>query len=313
MRRSAPFLVSMLGVLGLALGLTYLVAIGLAFTPGYDQVTFFMIGESDLAFSYNFLLVGIPYVMLVAHLYLRTQLGLWMLDRGWVGEAAAYVEDKQETGLMRSAREASHHRLAQARVHAANADYDSAWKILDNDAFRRRLPGNLTSRWAHWSLEVALRREDLLSFRAVDETIDKKKLKGSAGAAIWACRAEEAARRRDESRWLECLESGAFIARHPRLAHARAIGSLRMPLGELEPDETLRSLLEASDEIHKAYPFLAAEIDALAVYLRYRETGEGPSDDALEELSEEGRHADSRARHVVRSVISVLRSSDEEN
>ncbi len=311
MKKLVPYLVSWLGVLGLAFALTYVVAIALSFTPGFEEITFFLVGESDIEFSYNFLLAGIPYAMLVAHLYMRTQLGLWMLDWGWVDEAEAYVHDKLESGLLRGVREVSHHRLAYARVLAARREYGRAWEILSEDSYRRGAPRGLRLVWDRWALEVALRREDAIGFAAVDDEIGAR-LEGEQGAGIWACRAEEAARRRAESEYQRAIENADYLRSIPRLAHVRAIAKLRMPARGPEASELGAELVASRQEIVRRYPFLEAETDALVQFLRASGGSSLVDPQAIVELTNMLPTGDSRADHVVRTIITMLDASADE-
>lgn len=309
----APTFVSLIGILGLALGLTYLVAIGLAFTPGYDELTHFLVGESDLEFSYNFLWVGLPYLLLIAHLYMRTQLGLWMLDRGMVAEARAYVMDKQETGLMRSSREVAHHWLAMSRILACEGEYDAAWEKLEEHLRRGKVPGSLRGRWAHWAMEVALRREDGIGFTEVSERIDIP-LNDRVGAAVWSCRAEYHARARNYVAFREAVESSNFAwSSHPRLAHARAVGALRIPERVSDPAAIHRELISARSELLDTHPFLDPECAALEAYLEALQDPSNFTADVREELHSFLEQADSRAAFVVKSVLREADARAEEN
>lgn len=306
MRRLAPLVVSLVGIVGLSLAMTYLVIVILAFLPGNEQITFFLVGRSDLAFSYNFLLVLIPYGLLVVYLFARTHLGSWMLGQGWVSEAHEYASTRTRRGVLRSRVEALHHRLTLARAEALGGQYESARDILMDPANLAGVRGGLEKRWIRWALEVSLRREDAVEFESVWERLEKPT--GARAAPLWACRAEALARKADYDGAARALANARFAdPTCSRIAHAEAVARLRMPDRGRGAASILQDLVSARDELVREMPFLREEIEALIVFLEF---SADPSCAGEVKVSA----GDSRTRFVVsevRDAMSIEHDSEE--
>lgn len=306
MKRWAPLLVSLIGIVGLSLAMTYMVAVILAFLPGYERITFFLVGRSDLAFSYNFLLVLVPYALLVVYLFARTRLGSWMLDKGWVDEAREYAATRTKTGVLRSRQEALHHRLTLARAEALGGQYESARDILMDPANLSAIRGGLKKRWIRWALEVALRRENAVEFESAWEKLEKPT--GTTAADLWACRAEILARKADYDGFARALANARFAdSKCSRITHAEAVAKLRMPGRGRGAASILQDLVSTRDDLVRMMPFLRDELEALIVFLEF--SGDPACASELKVST-----TDSRTRFVVsevRDAISIEHDSEE--
>lgn len=204
----AARVVSAIGILGLALSATFLFAVYLAFKPGHAELTYFFVGRSDRELSLVvFGLAAVPYVLLLMHLYLRTHLGDWYLRRGRTDLVKRYVQPRLKISLARSATEVAYLRLSLAKACIRERDYRAALDVLQG---AQRVPRRLQLEFLRWTLEAALRVDDLVTANRVVERLrpEKSKVAGQA----WAAAAELAVRQGDEQAYQQALQNAQWAA-----------------------------------------------------------------------------------------------------
>ncbi len=260
MNRAAPVLISALGVLGLALSLVYLWLVFMAFQPDGDWATNLLIGPSDREFQWTFLAVLAPYFMLVGHLYARTQLGHWLLKRGDVLGAIRYTQDKLESGLSRSHREALSHRLALGKAYAFQGRYDEAWEILTK-GYSPPTHKSDRAAFARWKAEVALRRDSIRDVEDVISGATKLPKSGATVARFWGAVAEARAKQGfrqgfddsfDKARWADSDD--------PRVALAQIAFVLNFDPTPTRCLESIESLDAIESTILAELPLRAGEL-----------------------------------------------------
>src|SRR5690554_3243953 len=266
-KRVYPIFVSMLGTLGLATALAFLAGVFLAFQPGWEEWAEFFVPRGV------YLLV-IPYALLLSHLYLRAQLGVWFLRRGWVEEAIAYCEQRLSHHLMRSRAEALAHRVALARAFAARGDYARARALLEAD-FDVPKRGRARLDIARWRMEVALREENLLrAHRAFDQVAGQLR-PAPARRELDACRAELAVREGERDAYDSAMGRANWKGTpDPRVQWVEVLAALRWEAAEISsaqagniPGDALAINLAKVDRIREAMRILLpqAEGEVLAI------------------------------------------------
>lgn len=308
--RLAPALVSALGSLGLAGAFAYVGALVLSTRSGFEQISEFMIGRSDQEMSYGFLLVAVPYVLLLSHLYLRTRLGDWLLKRGRLDQAQAYASSRLGRNPLRGKREVLAHRIALAKVHAWRCDYDAAWEVLegqvgpDGQTPRR---GPFALEWHRWRLEVALRQENHLRARAAAEAAGEASGPKEERAQVEACIAELAVREGDAQAYDAALRRGGWAkAGEARLAWARAMGGRRFGAGSEELQQTMEALRTARPALEAELPGRRLELAALEAALLAASDRVEEARAMLRSTQDAQGEADPRARHFFEKVYSEL-------
>lgn len=221
MMRFYPFFLSVIGILGLATTMVFVVGVVLSFLPGHQSIAHFFVGRSDLEQSFTFLLAAIPYVLIVAHVYLRTHAGALFMKKGLVGDAIAYCEARLKVTPGRGHKEVAYHRLYLAQALAREANYKAALATLDGV---ERCPATLAGEYAMWELECALRHEDLVRANAIMERIavtHNKRLKLDGNLRLCAVAAELALRQNQKERFTELMEKARWIEGNPALLDVR--------------------------------------------------------------------------------------------
>ncbi len=256
--RIYPTFVSFLGSLGLGTALTYLFGVG-----------FFVWSESE-AWAEFFLawgpwLVGVPVASLVAHLYLRTHLGRWYLERGRVGEAVEYTGERLEHGVLRSRKEALFHRLYLGRAQIAGMDYARALETLTR-GFAMPEWESLEAKYRRWQMEAALRLEDDEMLEEAWREAKRLETGDRESAALRACAAEGAAlageeeacdRHLDEARWSE--------AKRPRVDFAAAVGVAQFAATDADWKHGLELLERSGDDLAESGGVPGREAEVVAV------------------------------------------------
>lgn len=305
MNRVLPLFVSFLGSLGLASAFAYLLLIVRAFGPGGDAVIDFLIGSSDEQLSLGFLTVFIPYVLLLAHMYMRIRVGDWLLDRGAEEGALKYAERRMKSTPLRARKEAIAHRAVVARVYLRRRQYEEAWRVLEA---ARKLPrrGPFLARLRRWQLETALRRENLVDAHQVIEATGSIRSRSGDAAAFHACVAEVAVREGDRPRADEALKRADWADEdHPRTRLVRAFVTARFEAEEIQP------ALDALDDCGgwlDDVPGASAEILAVKARLIARQGDVAMAWDLLERA--DATDADPRSEWVVGQVREELGEAD---
>ncbi|MEZ4461913.1 MAG: hypothetical protein R3E66_19760 [bacterium] len=224
--KALPAIISILGVVGMALSMTFVFAAYLAFQPGWSELTYTLVGRSDRELTYIvFLAAGVPYVLLLTHLFLRTRLGGFYLTRGRSDLAQAYCSQRLKISWLRSATEVAFHRLYLCQAYVRQLDYEQARKTL---AAAERVPRRLQDEYIRWELEIALRQEDLVRCNALKNELRTKRERPSGLA--WAAVAELATRQRDPELFDVAIKNArwALADEDARLVFALQAGHLRL-------------------------------------------------------------------------------------
>lgn len=198
-----PKIVTFLGGAGLAGAVTFFVGVYLAFQPEWERWAEFFV-------PWSIVWMAVPFIMLVAYLYLRTRLGQWYVDHGRIDEAIAYCEERIEPHLvLRSRKEAMFHRLALGRAYLARHEYEKVEEVLDS-GYAVPTRGRLGLEVHRWRMEAALRIENLVRAHEVWNEVEEVKRPRSTRAVLLACRAELAVRERDTSAYEASLEGALW-------------------------------------------------------------------------------------------------------
>ncbi len=254
--RIYPKFVSFLGSLGLGTAMTYLLGVG--FFIWADNQAF-----ADFFIAYGPWLVVLPAGLLIAHLYLRTHLGAWYLERGRSEEALAYTSERLDHGLLRGRKEALFHRLYCGRARIAKMDYGEALNTLTR-GFAMPDSEPMEGRFRRWQMEAALRLEDGEMLQEASSAAERLEVGGSIRAALEACACEWAAisgeteafeRHLEEARWLESAAR--------RVDFSEAVGSLQFATTDPERETGLDLLDRAQAEAQRQVPGRAGEICAM--------------------------------------------------
>jgi tetratricopeptide (TPR) repeat protein len=291
--RLYPKFVSMLGAAGLACALAYFVGIYLAFQPEWEQWAEFFVPAAVP-------LLVIPWVLLLAYLYLRTHLGQWFLRRGRLDDAVAYCEERLEPNLERSQKEALINRITLARAHVARADYESADELLAT-GFVMPDKGAQALDICRWRMEIALRVEDLVRCHRAFEQADGIARPKSARAYLRACRAELAARENDRVGFDDAVDKALWDRpKNARARLAQVLGVLRFGASADEFEEALALLEEVVGPTLADVPHREGELIALRAELSLELGRQADACEALE-LADQAR-ADTRANYEIRRV-----------
>jgi len=210
LERLYPKFVSFLGSLGLGTALAYVIW-GVYFNATGSQVWL------SVLLTWGPWAAAVPFGALLGHLYLRTHLGAWYLDRGEPEAAADYTDGRLDASWLRSRRETLWHRLYLGRAQIARGDYADGLATLTR-GFAPPETEKLQARYRHWQLEAALRLED---HEMVDEALDgavesaapaeiRGKIRACAGeAAVLEGNREAYHTHLDEARWLTSASARA--------------------------------------------------------------------------------------------------------
>ena len=281
-----------MGSLGLGTAGAYLFGVVLLFVPGFQQwVDFFIV--------WGPLLVVVPGGMLIAHLYLRTHLGGWLIDQQREEEAIGYTEQRLTPGLMRGRRETLYHRIYLARARIYRGEYEEAIEVLA-DGYARPTEGDEAVRISRWMLEAALRLE---REGAVEEAVEGVELTSGADslrAAVEGGLAEWAVLEGDEQAYHTHLEEGRWAdRRHQRVDLAEALGLARFAGHSEQYERGLELFKKVEAAANRQIPGRAEELVARRADLLFElERGE----EAGELLGEETPRGDARSQRVAAEI-----------
>lgn len=245
-----PKFLSALGILGIATAVVFLTGVILSFIPGNPTIAAFFVGKSDLERSFAFLLVAIPYVLLIAHLYLRTHAGQFFLRRGEVGLAKEYCEARLRVTPGRGKLEVAYHRLYLGQAAIREGAYSQALSVLREV----KPPYRLLSEYFRWEMEALLRMENLKDAKELCIHLERFK-----NAAFYAAAAELSFRQGETEKAAERLKDARWIDdKDPRVAATAIL------LNDVKDDETLERALIWADQVPGAALelYLAAGRDA---------------------------------------------------
>lgn len=296
-KRIYPIIVSFLGASGLAAGLAYFAGVYLVFQPGWEEWADFFV---PIAIP----LLLVPYVLLIGHLFLRTQLGGWYLRHGQVDEAIAYCEARTEHNLLRSRKEALIHRITLGRAYVHAGRYDRAEQVLAS-GFSAPDKGAQALDIARWRMEAALRAEDLVIAHRAYEPVAEQTRPKRACAYVRACRAELAVREGERAEYDEAIEQARWLRpTAARVELAAFLGSLRFAKATAEPGELLAVLDRVEPAITSDIPAREAELLALRAEVLYTRNETEEARQALERAHQ--ARSDARAEYEIRRVRELL-------
>ncbi len=298
-----PKFVSFLGAAGLASALAYFVGVYLAFDPAWEQWAEFFV-------PWSVPLLFIPYLLLISHLFLRTRLGEWLVERGRIAEAKAYCEARLDYNLLRSRKEALFHRVALARAYVVEQDYAEAEALLAS-GYSIPEKGQLALDIQRWRMEIALRADNLLRCRQAWDAVAEVTRPRRSRAYVLACRAEWAAREGERSEFEDALEEALWAdANNDRVVVSELIGILRFSSDDSQMRQGLDLIEPAREHVSTQIPGRLAELTAFEAELRYRL---GEVDRARALIAEAAqRPADARAEYELRRVKELIEEHAEQ-
>ncbi|MFP4598936.1 MAG: hypothetical protein ACLFVJ_11835 [Persicimonas sp.] len=298
-----PKFVSFLGASGLASALAYFVGVYLAFDPAWEQWAEFFV-------PWSVPLLFIPYVLLIGHLFLRTRLGEWFVERGEIAEAKAYCEERLDHNLLRSRKEALFHRVALARAYLVEQDYAEAEALLAT-GYSIPKKGQLALDIQRWRMEIALRADNLLRCRQAWSAVAELTRPRRSRAYVLACRAELAAREGERSEFEEAIEEALWAdPKNERIVLSELVGSLRFSSEDSQLREALDLIEPASEHVSTQLPGRLAEVSAFAAELHLRL---GEVDEARARLAEAtDQPADPRADYELGRVRELIEEQVEQ-
>lgn len=228
MGRLLVALTALIGGVGLGLALGYVVLVVAAFLPGAGRIVEFLVGTEDGTPRFGFLLVLIPYALLLAHLWLRLRVAGILLQRGEVEQAKRFATRRLSVNPLRAKREVLANRVVLMRIALRELDYDRAVEI----AGEALLPGGRASvdtvAFHRWRLEAILRRENLVEAKQLVGAVWPFAVRGEQAAAFCACAAELAVRNGDRDAFEEWCERAEYAQPgSPRLTIARAFAAVK--------------------------------------------------------------------------------------
>ena len=292
--RALTALSTTVGGLGLGTAAGYMALVFASFDPRGAPITKFMVGATDGTPGWGFMLVAIPYVLLIAHLWIRLRMGRWLLETEDLDAVDRYAAKRTRPNLMRARKEALANVVALMRVDLRRGDYASALQRAQNAT---RLPGRgeELAAFHRWRLEAALRAEDLIVAKQI--VADAWPIRGprAASAPFCACAAELAVRNRDRAVFDDWIERAEYAdASHPRLTVAKLFAAARFGADQVEVDPDADVHVWTVD-----VPGARAEIRAVRAQIRH-----AAEDDAyvLDLDDEDRQHMDMRSSHIVQSL-----------
>ncbi|MFU8803937.1 MAG: tetratricopeptide repeat protein [Bradymonadaceae bacterium] len=260
MVRLYPLIVSLLGSLGLGLGLTYFVGVYLSFHPDFEDWAAFFVPRAIP-------LMVVPYVLLVAHMVLRYSLGQWFLSRGAVSQAREYSSKRLNKNLLRGKREALKHRLVFGQVLANEGAYEEALTMLNGtkDVPRR---GAMAFDYARWKMEVSLRLDDRPAVEEAYASVSKLIVPVRERASVLAARAELALRDAEDDLAREMLEKALWAhAESQRATLSRTLSLIEHGQGDEDWREALGLLELVQPPTCNDIPGRTAEFEAYRALL----------------------------------------------
>ena len=300
------------GSVGLASALAYLAAAAMILLG---------VGGDDGPWRQAFLRVAVPlmllpYVLLILHLYLRTQLGVAYLRAGHLDEALRYTEGRLTPSFARSRREALHHLIVRARAQLAAGEYEAsaATAAAPLSAGGRRPSTAQLLELTAVALEALLRAEDLVAARELLER-HRQRLRNTPGHAarrahVRACAAELHQRAGDHDACAHQLEEAGWLNTDlPRLALSRALAAWRFGRQPSDWRAALELLDAHRDRLERQIPGRAAELHAIAASLALR-LGDHQGARRRLQLALDDPRADDRARHLRGQIAAEVGAAD---
>lgn len=294
--------VSLMGSLGLGTGLVYLLGAYLMFRPGWPEWAEFFIRWGPP-------LVVVPFGLLIGHLYFRTRLGSWMLERGEPEAAIEYASGRLEHSLLRSRREALSHRVVVARGHVCQGEYRRAWEMLSRGyAVPQR--GPLAVEIHRWRMEAALRQE---AWEEAGRAFEDVELDGGGtgakveAARLWACRAELAAVRGEERGFESAIREARWLReRDWRVDLAEALGVARFSIEEEEFERAEGLVGDGFEAANVEVPGRRPELFGLRAELCWKADQRGRAREWFERAEAVADSGDERARGALERVGALV-------
>ncbi len=288
--------VSVLGIAGLATSALYLFAVAMSFHEKGARISEFMVGTREGEWGWALPAVAIPYVLLVSYLYLRANLGHWMVDAGEFERALAYTEDKVDAGLLRSRTESHVQRTARARAMLSLERDEGALEVLSGVSLGRSRSA-VSMRARYWLVIAALRRENLVEAKKALEPVKRGKSKWFADLRCLS--AEVAAREGEQEKWREAIADAEWgKAREHRLAWARGVGVAKFGLMS-EGETALAELETVAERLDEEVPGRAPERAVVAAEIAKLIGNDTKSSDLLR-VAQNLRPGDRRSQWLLR-------------
>lgn len=277
MRLKTPQTVKVMGWLTILTSVGYFFCVFLAYRPGLK--TF-----SEHFIKYIILYVYPPVMCLAIYMYMRANVGKWLLAEGRLDDALDYSLPRIWPDFwLRSVREALIHRTIALKVYLRKGQYAQAKALIEPEDKRIELKKKEGIIFLRWATELGLRADDLLLARKQHEPL--KTLVGDkverANALAALADVETRSRQKQKAQQLidEAKWSDADSARL-KLSHA-----LFLEIFEPEETQTILTLLESIPETYFEHiPGQRAEW-LLAQYNAHRRAN--PDSDALKPLKDQ--------------------------
>ncbi len=209
--RVAIVAVSFLGTLGLATAMLYLIGAVLNFMPGFSQVSRFMIGTEE-GLSYGFALIILPNLLIISHLYFRTNLGNWLFNRGYFDLAEDFCGKRQTHNLLRSRGEALANKSIILAVLIRNQKWSEAKSLFEQTDPKLKNP--FYWRWLGWGAELYWRVDDSA---CLEDLLAKKGEVGKLSERYDAVRAQYYFEKGDSEKALSILKNRSWNRPPPRI------------------------------------------------------------------------------------------------
>lgn len=215
MMRWLPGIVSLLGILALTTTILWFALLVLSLQPGFADLAEWLYGLETPRQRY--LLVAVPYVLLMLYLFARFKAGSALLKAGHVDEAMRWAEPRRSHSLLRSRREALENALVYGKGLIIRQEYEAALEALGQAP--RASSDRLTA--GYLQLECHLRLDDEARAQELAEALKDAKGPTTSKARFFAACAELAARQDDEDKAQSALRKARFFdRREPRVRWA---------------------------------------------------------------------------------------------
>lgn len=242
MRLKTPQTVKMMGWLTILTSVGYFFCVFLAYRPGLK--TF-----SDHFIKYTILYVYPPVMCLALYMYMRANVGKWLLAEGRLDDALAYSLPRIWPDFwLRSVRESLIHRTIALKVYLRQGQYEQAKALIEPEDKRIEFKNKEGIVFLRWATELGLRADDLLLARKQHEPLKALVSDKIERASALAALADVETRSRQKQKAQQLLDEAQWSDEdNERLKLSRA---LFMEIFEPEEAQTTLTLLESIPETY---------------------------------------------------------------